>query len=757
MNRPTPRTARSHPPLAPAAGAALLACCCALPSLAQPASAALPRVDVIVTTPLPGLGTPLRDVPANVQTYGGRELGLQRQGNVTEFLEQNPTSVNVNAAQGNPYQLDVSFRGFTASPLVGVPQGLSVFQDGVRVNEPFGDVVNWDLLPQSAIASLTLIPGSNPLFGLNTLGGALAIITKSGRDHAGGGVELSGGSFGRTTLQVEHGGGAGPWDYFVTANLSRDRGWAEHNPSRIQQVFAKLGYRHNGTDIDLSLTGANNRLEGTQTLPVSFFDNRRQAYTYPDTNTNKLTMLALKGSHFIAEDMLVSANLYLRRMRNFNVSSNVNDAYGEVDPASGAVNDVEALNDRSAIDQTSSGFGLQVTLSGDLADMKNQLVLGGSADFGRATYTQDSQPADLTPSRAAVATGDFEPATFARTRNRNLALYVMNSLSLSPEWTLTASGRYNAAHVRIRDQSGLEPRLDGDHAFKRFNPALGLNFNPTPGFTAYAAYNEGMRAPTAMELTCADPAAPCKLPNAFLADPPLKMVVAQTLELGARGKSAELSWGAALYRTELTDDIQFIGSEGAINAGYFQNVGKTRRQGVELNAGQRFGPLGVVARYSFIAATYRDGFIENSPSNATANANGDIVVQRGDRIPSVPRHSLHLRLDLDASDAMSLGANLVAVGSSRARGDENNQDAGGAVPGYAVLNLDGRVRLGKHLEAFARINNLLNRQYANFGILGRNVFNGPGHSFDPANPVNESFRGLGAPRGLWLGLRGEWE
>jgi outer membrane receptor protein involved in Fe transport len=333
----------------------------------------------------------------------------------------------------------------------------------------------------------------------------------------------------------------------------------------------------------------------------------------------------------------------------------------------------------------------------------------------------------------------------------------MDSLALTPHWTFTASGRYNAARVSIRDESGIAPELNGEHSFRRFNPAVGLNFNPSPRITAYASYNEGMRAPTAMELTCADPTAPCKLPNAFLADPPLKKVVARSVEIGARGKTDSFTWSAAAYRTDLADDIQFIGSEGAINAGFFQNVGKTRRQGIELHAGNTWGPLSVVARYSFIAATYRTSFIENSPSNSGANANGDIVVQEGNRIPGVPRQSFHLRLDLQLGDALSLGANLVANSSSHARGDENNRDSSGVVPGYAVLNLDGRYRLDKHAELFTRINNVFDRQYANFGILGRNVFNGPGHSFDPANPVNESFRGLGAPRGMWVGLRYEWE
>ena len=717
----------------------------------------LPRIDVIGTTPLPGLGTPLKDVPANVQVYTSQEMGKQRQGNLAEFLEHNPTSVTVNAAQGNPYQTDISFRGFTASPLVGVPQGLSVFQDGVRINEPFGDVVNWDLLPQSAIASIQLIPGSNPLFGLNTLGGALSIYTKSGSLYPGGAVELSGGSFGRRTLQVEHGGESGAWDWFLTGNVSKDSGWAAHNPSRVRQFFGKLGWQTERDDVDLSLTAADNRLEGTQTLPASFFDDIRQAYTYPDINKNQLAMLALKASHFISDDVLLGGNAYLRRYRNHNVSSNVNDEFGSVDPVTGAADDVQALNDRSAIEQTSYGLGLQLTLNRELAGRSNQLVLGASGDFGRARYTLESQPANWDASRGAVASGDFEPETNAKTTTRNLALYAMDTLALSPRWSLTASGRYNDARVTIRDQSGVNPDLDGDHAFRRLNPALGLTFNPSPALTAYASYNEGVRAPTAMELTCADPAAPCKLPNSFLADPPLKKVVAKTIELGARGKAGEASWSAAVYRTELLDDIQFISSGGAINAGFFQNVGRTQRLGLELTGATKWGPVGLVARYSAIEATYRTGFLEHSPANSSADANGDIVVASGDRIPSIPRQTLRVRVDVDASAALSLGANLVASSSSRLRGDENNQDAHGAVAGYAVVNLDARWKLARQVELFARVNNLFDRRYSNFGILGQNVFANAARSFDPANPVAEPFLGVGAPRGAWLGLRYAWD
>jgi iron complex outermembrane receptor protein len=717
----------------------------------------LQRVDIIGTSPLPGLGTPLRDVPANVQVFGSKEMRRQKQGNLSEFLEQNPTSVSVNATQGNAYQTDISFRGFTASPLLGTPQGLSVFQDGVRINEPFGDVVNWDLLPQSAIASIQLLPGSNPVFGLNTLGGALSIYTKSGSANPGTAIELSGGSFGRATAEFEHGGSSGNWDWFVTSNVSKEHGWADHNPSRVEQLYAKVGYQTDDTDLDISFTGANNRLEGTQTLPESFLVDRRQAYTFPDLNRNRMAMLAIKGSRQLSRDVLLGGNAYVRRYFNINVSSDVNDNYGEVDPDTGVVDAAQALNDRSDIAQTSYGAGLQLTLSQPLAGLENRWVIGGSGDFGRTQFSQQAQPAVFSADRGAVAIGDFAPETDAKTRNRNLALFMMDTLTLTPHWAVTASGRYNHAAVSIRDQTGETPQLDGDHTFQRFSPAVGATFNPVAGFTAYASYNEGMRAPTAIELTCADPLAPCKLPNAFLADPPLKKVLARTIEIGARGKRDDWSWSAALYRTVSDDDIQFIASGNGLNAGYFRNVGSTRRQGAELMVGGPVGPVNLAVRYSFIDATYVDGFVENSPNNSSADANGDITVAPGSRVTAIPRQSLRLRLDAEVAAGWQVGGNLLLSGTSLARGDENNQDAGGRVPGYMVLNLDTTLRLAKGIELFARVNNVFDRKYANFGILGTNVFANDARTFDPDHAVSETFLGQGAPFGAWAGVRIEWD
>lgn len=712
----------------------------------------LPTVEVISTSLLPGLGTPIQDVPANVQVHTSQDMDRQRPSSLADYLERNATSVSINSAQGNPFQPDISFRGFTASPLLGLPQGLSVFQDGVRVNEPFGDVVNWDLIPHSAISSLQLLPGSHPGFGLNTLGGALSIYTKSGLTHSGGSVEVQGGSFGRRAVEFEQGGSKDKWNYFFTGNRHQDDGWGEHNPSQVQQFFGKVGYVSGQSAVDVSLTMADNTLEGSQTLPLSFSGNTRQAYTFPDRNKNQLNFLSIKSSHVHDDGFVLDSNLYYRKYRNQNTSSNVNGNYD------GLTDLVQATNDRSTIDQASYGLGLQFTHLGEIAGKKHQLVVGASADLGKAEFIQEAQDATFTATRNTIGAGDFSLNTNAIADNRYYGLYFNDTLTLAEGWALTLSGRYNFANITIRDQTGAAPDLNGDHDFSRFNPAVGINFNPTSTFTAFATYNEGMRAPTPIELTCANPAAPCKLPNNFLSDPPLQMVVAKTFELGMRGKQGRsFNWSAALYRTELNDDIQFISSQGAgSNTGYFQNVGNSLRQGLELAVSNKWGPFSLSLRYGYIDARYQSSFIVSSPANSSADAGGNIQVSPGNQIPAIPRHTLKLRVDHDVSAQWSLGMSINGSSGIYAQGDQNNQDANGQVPGFTVVDLDTRFQFSRNMEVLARINNLFDRTYANFGTLGRNVFTGPRNTFDGLAPRYEQFLGYGAPRGAWIGLRLNW-
>ena len=312
--------------------------------------------------------------------------------------------------------------------------------------------------------------------------------------------------------------------------------------------------------------------------------------------------------------------------------------------------------------------------------------------------------------------------------------------------------------MTINDQTGIQPLLSGDHAFSRFNPGMGATYNPRKELTFYTNYSEGMRTPTAIELACADPSAPCSLPNNFIADPALNPVIARTAEFGARGKFGDKSrWSASVFRTALDGDIEFISSSGAsTSTGYFQNVGQTRRQGLEVAANTVIGKLGMGMNYSYVDASYQTPFVERSASNSSANANGNINVLPGNKMPGIPQNTFKLLLDYAAMSQWDIGANLLYRSAIFARGDENNKDRNGMIAGYSVLNIFTNYAISRDLQLFARVDNVFNKQYADFGVLGQNFFNGPGRTFDGNNVSNEQFIAPSAPRGAWIGLRYLW-
>jgi len=734
-----------------------IVCSCALPAFAQQPAAAevkAPPVQVISTTPLPGLGLPKDAVPANVQTGDAEDLRNPATMTAPQLMDRTFDSVNVNEAQGNPYQPDVNFRGFTASPLLGTSPGLSVFQDGVRINEPLGDTVNWDLIPNSAISTITLVPGSNPVFGLNTLGGSIAITTKDGFAFPGLAAQAYGGSFGRAAADIEFGGARDRLGYFVTGNAFYERGWRDNSSSQIRQGFGKLSFRDRDASVDFSLTGADNTLNGSQAIPLSFLQqNREQSYTFPDTFNNQVVMANLVGKYALSPLNLLQGNAYYRGFKSKNFSTNVNDGFDPTLPADPG--NTQGQNIAVDVDTNGWGFGVQYSYLGDLGALPNQLTLGVSLDAARTDFTQSNQEANFAPDRSSIPVGPFSVVTQARTENTYWGLYVTDTLSPASWIDVMLAGRYNWAEVKIRDLSGTNPALDGNNRFSRFNPAAGVTLKPLPALTAYASYNEGMRIPTPVELTCASPGAPCALPNAFLADPPLDPVIAKTWEVGVRGPiTPTVRWHATAYQTTLQNDILFVSASAAApNTGFFQNVGTTRRRGVELGIGGTVHRLTFAASYSYINAQFRTPFTESSPSNTTADAVGDIQVQPGDRLPLIPRNILKLRVAYLFGESFTLGAGMYAQDSAFVRGNENNLDPSGTISGYAVFNVDARWKFAPGWELFGQINNIFNRKYNSSGVLGTNFFNGPGNTFDATATTREVFYAPAAPFGAWIGIR----
>jgi len=698
-----------------------------------------PAVEVVGTRPLPGLGTALRDIPSAVQSASAEELLRRDARDLAEGLASDFAGVALDDPVGNRFQHNLTYRGFVASPLLGVPQGLSVFVDGVRVNEPFGDMVNWDLIPRNAIATAHLLSGSKPAFGLNTLGGVLSVQTKSGFAFPGTSARFAGGSFGRRSLELESGGHGERIDYFAAADAQDETGWREHSPSRLRRAFVKTGWQDSRSDLDVSLAVADNTMHGTQALPSSMLANPRQAYTWPDRTQNQLGFLTVRGNHFVDRDVLITASVYLRRLDQEGVASNVND-----DPGG-----PPGFNERISRDQLGAGAALQLVVRAGA----HELTLGGSLDGASIDYAQQRQEATFSAAREAVGIAAFVPRTQLGAQNRYRAFYVIDQISAAPQWTFTLAARYDLAQVRMRDRSGTQPALDADHEFQRVNPSLGVNWNPSNAATWFASVSQAMRTPTPVELACADPATPCLLPNQFLADPALKPVVAHTLEAGTRLRLANLRLSGAVYRSVLSDDIQFVSSSTTGGAGFFRNAGETLRQGLELKAVMTHEKLTASASYAYVRAEYLSSFSMPSPNNSSRDAAGDILVARGNAIPGIPRSIVKLGLDWRPIPAWSSGFAWTWFDRQYARGDENNQDVNGALPSYATTRLYSAFRATRNWELSLKVDNVFDRSYRTSGLLGRNFF--PGGTFDATAAVPEQFSVPGAPRALWLAARYE--
>ncbi len=755
------RSPRGLPPTPITLAALATVCAYTLPAWGQPAASALPRVEVIGVTPVPGLGVPKDQIPGNVQSASDQKLRDVQSLNLPDFLATQMPSITINEIQGNPYQLDVNYRGFSASPLLGTPQGLSVFLDGVRVNEPFGDVVNWDLIPRGALASITLMPGSNPLFGLNTLGGAISLQTKNGLTHPGSEAELSAGSFKRVSTELSHGQRIGADSHlFVAGSALREDGWRDASPSRVNQLFGKFGSRAGALRWDASTAYARTKMIGNGPSPEAMLEARReQVYTVPDETKNGALLITLQGNYTLGDAQSVSATAYVRRVDTDTLNGDLNDAFDPpLTPQAGVEN-------RTASRQRGEGLALQWSHAGT----DHRLAVGLTYDRSRTNFEQTEAEGDLDANRRVIPTEATETNALLRGKTSTQSVFATDTWTLTPDMHLTLAGRYNRTHVVTiddgRTQLGLSTTLDSDYRYNKFNPAVGLTLRVTPQATLYGGFSQGNRAPSPIELGCSDPANPCVLPNALQSDPPLKQVVARTLELGVRGTAGGVRWNASAFSTRNRDDILFISN--ALAAGYFINFGRTQRQGLELDASGRFGSVDWSLGYSHLRATYESPACIVSDSNSTAETSAnclgadEIEVRPGDRIPGLPRHSVKLNIGVQALDKLRLGAQLAAHSSQFVRGNENNAHAAdgvnffgsGKVSGFSVLNLTGDWQFAPGWELFGRINNAFDKRYAMGGLLAENAFDTAGTVQAPANWRNEQFVTPAAPRSAWVGVR----
>ena len=715
-------------------------------ALALASSASLNAADKVTTstinvysaTPLHSIGLPLNIIPANIQMATPKAINEQVGVSLADYMNNNMQSVTTTEMGGNPWQPEITFRGFSASPLLGMPQGISTYIDGVRVNEPFGDVTLWDKIPNFAIGGMQLVPGSNPLYGLNTLGGAIAMQTKSGRDAKGASLEFEGGSWNRQRYLAQYGGVSkdGSVDYFIGHQTTKEDGWRQFSPSRLNQTFAKTGWQSEKTKLDLSYIGTNNKLVGNGFTPEFLLSgDRDQIHTSPDWTNNYYHHLALNGSHWVNNDVMLSGHTYYRRSnrhtRNGDLyeggweDANTFRLPGYTPTAFNEDDDIELLGsvmNRTKTKQDNLGFSLQAAFNQDLIGKKNQFIAGVGYDYSRIRFNQsrvvnlweDSEMrsgADLggtrgseteeifTSDRAFLAAGNGlqaeDPTTHLRSKQQTYSIFATDTLSVNEQWHLNAGMRYNYTRINNRDQINPDPAdpdgsLTADATYARLNPTVGLTFTPSDKSAIFGSYSESSRAPTSIELGCSNPARPCLLPAAMADDPPLKQVVAKTYDFGARGYLTDsIKWNASVYHTVNHRDIQFVRAE-LRNHGYFANVGRTQRQGFDFGLAGQEDKLRWNASYSFIRATYDSDLDLLGPQNSSSDADGVISVKKGDYLPSIPKHQVKLRAQYQVTPDWTFGANLIGFTEQYIWGNENNEHQANNA-GNATRNACGRV------------------------------------------------------------------
>lgn len=708
------------------------------------------EVDVVAVTPLHGLGIAREKVPWNVQVLTLETMTPGRP-DLPARLAEEATGVHLSEAQGGDWQPDLLFRGFAGSPLLGASEGLAIYQDGVRLNEAFGDTVNWDALPVGAIASINLMPGSNPVFGLNALGGALSIATKDGFSAPGTRAAVSTGSFGRRQLQAETGGSRDRWGYFLAGSMIDEDGWRAFSPSTLRRLFADVEWRGDAWRIDTSLTAASNDLIGNGAVPAALYEADHTAvFTHPDRTDNDLALVTIGARRPLSSASTLEAVAYYRygRIGTFNGDAADDDDDGpdgfdddfDEDDEAGEL-EFEGVNNRSRTRTRAAGVTGQLTHTARIAGGDNQLTAGAGVDSAWTAFDFSAEWAHLTPERGTIGTGLMDPDAFIDldTRATTASAFLVSTWSARDSLHVTASARANWSAVRLRDRLGTA--LDGDHTFLRVNPAAGISYQPSRAVGLYGSYAQSSRVPTPVELTCADPEDPCRLPNAFVSDPPLNLVVARTWEGGVRGRAATLAWTGTIFRTSSTDDIVFVSSGTQRGAGHFENVPETLRWGVEtrLTAGAGLPVSGFVT-YTFQQAEYGSDLRLASPFHPAAD-DGEIAVSRGDRLPGIPSHVG--RAGVTAHFApLELALTVRAQSSIRLRGDESNELE--PLAGFTLVNVRGRYPVTPRVAVTGEVHNLFDRRHATFGVLGSAEL--VGIDDDPR------FYSPGAPRAAWIGI-----
>lgn len=648
---------------------------------------------VVTGVRLPTVREVARGLAGRTATLDAAALDARGVRSLADALEQLP-GVTTADELGSTGQLDVSLRGFQVSSVIGLPQGVTVYVDGVRANEPDAHEVNFDLLPLEDVERVDVVYGPSVLLGRNALGAAVSLVTRRGANPPSREIEASAGSFGRYEFKAHAGARSGAFDYYVGARYEREAGWRQDTPSRIGTLFGKIGLLNGVWDATLSYSGADNKIFQAGSLPESVAAVAPRINFTPGDYFAPQAHLVILNAQRLVGAVQLAVNAFGRSLSSeqFNVN-------------------FVGQNSRQRTRAGIGGGALQ--FSGTVRPGGRELdwLAGADADYQHAAVRIFAVPRTGAPDSltASVRTNEVDAGAFAGA-----------GLRLSRSLTATLAARYD--WIRLPFEDLVDARQNGLNHYRRLSPRVALTWSGGRGHELFASVSRGFRAPAVVEIGCSDPAAACPLPFALGPDPTLRPVVATTSELGWRFRrpsaGGALETSANLYRSDVRDDIFFIAS--SVTGGYFQNIGATRRAGVEL-ALQWTTPHDVrlYANYGYTVATYRTTVVL-----ATTRDSAGETVRPGDVLPLVPDLRVNAGISVPVitrpaccGPAIRAALDTRYVGRQWLRGDEANATA--RLSDYAIADASVTVTW-RELELRCMVRNVLDRRYENFGTFAAN-------------------------------------
>jgi outer membrane receptor protein involved in Fe transport len=709
----------------------------------------LGEVDVVGSTPLLGSGVARDALPAATTVLGSAQIDRTGVPSLTTAILENIPGATINDVEGNVFQPDILYRGFTASPVAGTSQGLAVYVNGARFNDAFGDTVNWDLIPPEAIQTVN-VEASNPVFGLNALGGSINVQLKNGFTNQGASFTGYGGSYDRGAGIFEYGQQFGNVAVYAAADITHDGGFRYTSASDIYRIFTDLGWRSDVAELHLAVTAADNTLGNPGATPIQALNaNIANIFTAPNEVYNKYVSVNLNGNYALTDTTTLQGVEYFQNLTQ-RIPNGATAEVGDCGP--GPLNGVLCNSDGTPVtgrngqnvpdflnggvysalvsqglDSHAYGASAQVTNDGTIGGLKNHLVVGASFDGSDSVFDGNTALGGFNPyTREYLGPGvvqdqpseEVNPVHVA-TVTRFYGVFAQDILTLAPGLNLSLAGRFNNAEVDLHDKLG--GNVTGQNSYNRFNPSAGLTYQLAPWIQIYGNYTETNRVPTPLELSCASPADSCTLLSFFVGDPPLKQVISHSFEVGARGHfgdaaEGKFTWDLDYFHTRNSDDLIYESNLTNLNLAYYTNAGTTLRQGVEANLRYTAKDFHAALGYAYTDATFQSHLTLDGGSNPQQNAAGLIDVVPGDKIPGIPAHRGTIVLGYDITPRWSVGTSTELTSSQYLFGDQTNQNK--PLGGYVVTNFNTTYRVTDRVSVFGIVNNILDQRYGTYGTFG---------------------------------------